>query len=115
MSFISELKRRNVLRAAFAYAVVWWLLVQVAGLLLDAFNAPDWIFSSFIILLAIGFPVAVILSWFFELTTDGLVRSAGPGTARSRTYCIQTLSESYYYQHVKCRSDFIYPRQDRSD
>jgi TolB-like protein/Flp pilus assembly protein TadD len=76
MSFISELKRRNVLRAAFAYAVVWWLLVQIAGLLLDAFNAPDWIFRSFIILLAIGFPVAVVLSWFFELTTDGLIRSA---------------------------------------
>lgn len=76
MSFISELKRRNVLRAAFAYAVVWWLLVQVAGLLLDAFNAPDWIFRAFIILLAIGFPVALIAAWFFELTTDGLVRSA---------------------------------------
>ena len=76
MSFASELKRRNVFRAAFAYAVVFWLLVQVAGLLLDAFSAPSWIFRSFIILLAIGFPVAVILSWFFELTTDGLVKSA---------------------------------------
>ena len=76
MSFVSELKRRNVLRAAFAYAVVFWLLVQVAGLLLDAFDAPDWIFRSIIVLLAIGFPVAMILSWFFELTTDGLVRSA---------------------------------------
>ena len=76
MSFASELKRRNVFRAAFAYAVVFWLLVQVAGLFLDAFDAPDWIFRSFIILLAIGFPVAVVLSWFFELTTDGLVKSA---------------------------------------
>jgi adenylate cyclase len=76
MSFVSELRRRNVLRAAFAYAVVFWLLVQVAGLLLDAFDAPDWIFRSIILLLAIGFPVALILSWFFELTTDGLVRSA---------------------------------------
>jgi len=76
MSFISELKRRNVFRAAFAYAVVWWLLVQVAGLLLDAFDAPDWIFRGFIILLAIGFPIALISAWFFELTTDGLVRSA---------------------------------------
>ena len=76
MSFVSELKRRSVFRAAFAYAVVWWLLVQVAGLLLDAFSAPDWIFKSFIILLAIGFPIALILAWFFELTTDGLVKSA---------------------------------------
>ena len=76
MSLISELKRRNVFRAAFAYAVVWWLLIQVAGLLLDAFSAPDWILRFFIILLAIGFPVALILSWFFELTTDGLIKSA---------------------------------------
>ena len=76
MSFVLELKRRNVFRAAFAYAVVWWLLVQIAGLLLDAFSAPDWIFKSFIILLAIGFPVALILAWFFELTTDGLIKSA---------------------------------------
>jgi len=76
MSLISELKRRNVLRAAFAYAVVFWLLVQVAGLLLDAFSAPPWIFRSLIILLAMGFPVAVVLSWFFELTTDGLIKSA---------------------------------------
>ncbi|MDX2418887.1 MAG: tetratricopeptide repeat protein, partial [Xanthomonadales bacterium] len=76
MSFVTELKRRSVFRAAFAYAVVWWLLVQIAGLLLDAFSAPGWIFKSFIVLLAIGFPVALILAWFFELTTDGLIKSA---------------------------------------
>lgn len=76
MSFISELKRRNVFRAGFAYAVVWWLLVQIAGLLLDAFSAPDWIFRFIIILLAIGFPIALITSWFFELTADGLIKSA---------------------------------------
>jgi len=75
MRLVSELKRRNVLRAAFAYAVVWWLLVQVAGLLLDAFDAPGWVFRSFIVLLALGFPVALVLSWFFEITTDGFVRS----------------------------------------
>ena len=76
MSFVSELKRRNVFRAAFAYAVVWWLSVQVADIMLDAFNAPDWIFRFFIILMAIGFVVAMILAWFFELTTDGLIKSA---------------------------------------
>lgn len=76
MSFISELKNRNVFRAAFAYTVVAWLLVQVADLLLDAFDAPSWVFRSFIVLLAVGFPVALILSWFFEMTTAGLVKSA---------------------------------------
>ncbi len=88
MSLISELKRRNVFRAAFAYAVVWWLLIQVAGLLLDAFSAPDWILRFIIILMAIGFPVALILSWFFELTTEGLIKSAdlAQHEAESRTF-----------------------------
>ncbi len=76
MSFISELRNRHVFRAAFAYMVVSWLLVQVADLLLEAFAVPPWVFRSFIVLLAIGFPVALILSWFFEMTTAGLVRSA---------------------------------------
>ena len=76
MSFVSELKRRNVFRAGFAYAVVWWLLIQVADLILEAFSAPAWILRSIIILLAIGFPIAMVASWFFELTTDGLIKSA---------------------------------------
>ena len=76
MSFVSELKRRNVFRAGFAYAVVWWLLIQVAELVLDAFSAPSWILRSLIILLAIGFPITLVVSWFFELTTDGLIKSA---------------------------------------
>ena len=75
MPLISELRRRNVFRAAVAYTVVWWLLVQVAGLLLDAFDAPGWIFRTLIILLAVGFPLALVLSWFFELTPEGLVKT----------------------------------------
>lgn len=77
MSLISELRRRHVFRAALAYTVVWWLLVQVAGLLLDAFEAPPWIFQALILLLAAGFPIAIVLAWFFELTPTGLVRSDG--------------------------------------
>jgi len=75
VSLIEEIRRRNVLRAGVAYTVVWWLLVQVSGLMLDAFDAPGWIFRTIIILLAVGFPIALILAWFFELTPDGLVRN----------------------------------------
>lgn len=75
MSLISEIRKRHVIRAAVTYAIVCWLLVQVADVLLDAFEAPGWIFRALIILLATGFPVALILSWFFELTTTGLVRN----------------------------------------
>ena len=77
MSLFLEMRRRHVFRAAVAYTVVWWLLVQVAGLLLDAFEAPPWIFQGLILLLAAGFPVAMVLAWFFELTPTGLVRSDG--------------------------------------
>jgi TolB-like protein/Flp pilus assembly protein TadD len=77
MSLISEMRRRHVFRAAVAYTVVWWLLVQVAGLLLEAFEAPPWIFQGLILLLVTGFPVAMVLAWFFELTPTGLVRSDG--------------------------------------
>lgn len=80
MRLISELKRRNVFRAAFSYAVVCWLLAQIADLLFDAFDVPGWLFRSFIILLAVGFPLVLVLSWFFEITTDGLVKSTdSPG------------------------------------
>lgn len=75
MRLLDEIRRRNVVRAGVAYTVVWWLLVQVSGLLLDAFDAPGWIFRSIIILLAVGFPIALILAWFFELTPEGLVRN----------------------------------------
>lgn len=75
MSLISEIKKRNVVRAAVTYAVVSWLLIQVADVLLDAFDAPGWLFRGFIILLVTGFPVALIMAWFFELTTSGLVRN----------------------------------------
>ena len=75
MSLIKEIQQRKVLRAGVAYTVVWWLLVQVSGLMLDAFDAPGWIFRTIIILLAVGFPIALILAWFFELTPDGLVRN----------------------------------------
>ena len=77
MSLFLEMRRRHVFRAAVAYTVVWWPLVQVAGLLLDAFEAPHWIFQGLILLLAGGFPVAMVLAWFFELTPTGLVRSDG--------------------------------------
>jgi len=75
MKLISEIRKRNLLRAAVTYGVVSWLLMQIADVLLDAFDAPGWIFRAFIILLATGFPVALILAWFFELTTSGLVRN----------------------------------------
>src|SRR6266403_1493192 len=89
-SFFAELKRRNVTRFAGLYLVGAWLLVQVAGTVLPMFGAPDWLPRSIVILLAIGFIPALIFSWIFELTPQGLKRdedvppeqSIAPQTAR---------------------------------
>ena len=88
--FLNELKRRNVIRMAGLYLVGAWLLVQVAGTVLPMFGAPDWLPRSIVILLAIGFVPALIFSWVFELTPQGLKRdedvrpeeSIAPQTAR---------------------------------
>ena len=89
-NFFAELKRRNVVRMAGLYLVGAWLLTQVASTVLPMFGAPDWLPRSIVILLAIGFVPALIFSWVFELTPQGLKRdedvrpeeSIAPQTAR---------------------------------
>ena len=73
-SFFAELKRRNVIRMAGLYLVGAWLVVQVAGTVLPMFGAPEWLPRTVVVLLAIGFVPAVIFSWVFELTPQGLKR-----------------------------------------
>src|SRR5437763_6377406 len=73
-NFFTELKRRNVIRFAGLYLVGSWLLVQVASTVLPMFGAPDWLPRSIVILLAIGFLPALIFSWVFEMTPQGLKR-----------------------------------------
>src|SRR5205807_4213461 len=75
-SFFAELRRRNVIRFAGLYLVGAWLLVQVASTVLPMFGAPDWLPRSVVILLALGFLPALIFSWVFELTPEGLKRDA---------------------------------------
>src|SRR5512144_154184 len=76
MSFVAELRRRNVIRMAGLYLVGAWLLVQVAGTLLPVFEAPAWVMKTLVGLLAVGFVPALVFSWVFELTPDGLKRDA---------------------------------------
>ena len=73
--FFAELKRRNVYKVAVAYAVVAWLLLQALSILLPAFDAPPWVLRVFIAAIAAGFPVALLFSWAFELTPEGLKRT----------------------------------------
>ena len=74
MSLLAELKRRNVFRVAIAYGVVAWVLAQIADLAFENFGAPDWVAKSFLFVLALGFPLAVIFAWAFELTPEGIKR-----------------------------------------
>lgn len=73
-NLFQELMRRNVIRVAVAYAVAAWVMLQIADLVLDNIDAPDWIMQVFMLALALGFPVVVIFSWAFELTPEGLKR-----------------------------------------
>lgn len=74
-TFLTELKRRKVYRVAVAYAVAAWLLIQAASILFPTFQAPAWVVKVFVTTVILGFPVALILAWAFELTPEGLKRS----------------------------------------
>lgn len=75
ISIWAELQRRNVFRVSVAYTVVSWLLIQVADVILPIFNTPAWVLRVLISGLVLGFPVAVVVAWLYELTPGGLKRS----------------------------------------
>ena len=70
-NFFAELKRRNVYKAAIAYAVVAWLLLQAASILFPTFEAPPWVMKVFVAVIVLGFPIALVFAWAFELTPEG--------------------------------------------
>jgi len=75
-NFFAELKRRNVYKVAIAYAVVAWLFIQAASIFLPAFNAPQWAMQIVILILVVGFPIALAFSWAFEITSEGIKRES---------------------------------------
>src|SRR5438874_7240799 len=84
-TFLTELKRRKVYRVAVAYAIVAWLLIQAASILFPTFEAPLWVMKAFVTAVILGFPVALILAWAFELTPEGLRRSEEVAPRESKT------------------------------
>src|SRR6266536_5954308 len=83
--FFSELKRRNVYKVAVAYAVVAWLSIQAASILLPTFEAPAWVMKVVVMTVVLGFPVAVVLAWAIKLTPEGIkhTEDADPFDSRS--------------------------------
>jgi len=86
MTIIKELKRRNVIRVAIAYVIVAWLTAQVAELGLDSFAAPEWVMKTILFLLVIGFPLALIFAWAYELTPGGLKKEKDVDRSESTTH-----------------------------
>src|SRR5204863_2125863 len=74
-NFFAELKRRNVYKVAVAYAVVAWLLIQAASILFPTYEAPAWVMKVFVAIVALGFPIALIIAWAFEMTPEGMKRT----------------------------------------
>src|SRR5262249_21854673 len=86
MNFFSELKRRNVYKVAVAYAVAAWLTIQAASIFLPAFNAPQWAMQIVLLILVVGFPIALVFSWAFEITPEGIVRESDVEAGESITH-----------------------------
>ena len=115
MSLFNELKRRNVFRVGSAYIVVAWLVMQVADVILNNFEMPEWVFQLILVSLAIGFPVTLLLAWVYELTPDGIKKeselsesaSAVPKTAHRLNYVIigVLILAVVYYAIFKDRVD----------
>src|SRR3954469_21147303 len=91
VSFFAELKRRNVYKVAAAYAVVGWLLIQVATQVFPFFDIPNWAVRLAVLAIVIGFPIALVIAWAFELTPGGIRRAdtmtpSAPAGSRRHTW-----------------------------
>ena len=84
-NFLTELKRRNVYKVAVAYAVVAWLLIQAASILFPTFEAPPWVMKVFVAVIILGFPIALVFSWAFEITPEGIKRESEVEPGKSIT------------------------------
>jgi TolB-like protein len=84
-SFFRELKQRKVYRVALGYAVVAWLVIQIASTVLPTFHVPEWVLQALTVIVALGFPVALVLAWAFDVTPSGVEKTAeGAGTVAAR-------------------------------
>jgi TolB-like protein len=81
----NELKRRNVFRVAIAYAITTWLLLQIADVVLNNIEAPDWVFKTIMLLVLLGFPIALIFAWAFEMTPEGIKKEKDVDRSQSIT------------------------------
>ncbi len=82
----NELKRRNVIRVGLAYIIAAWLLLQVADVVLNNIVAPDWVFQAILLVVVLGFALALIFAWAYELTPEGLKKEKDVDRSESITH-----------------------------
>ena len=85
-NLFEELKRRNVFRVAIAYIAVAWLLLQVSDIVFENFGTPDWVMKTLMFVLAIGFPLAVLFAWAYEMTPEGIKKEKDVDRSQSITH-----------------------------
>ena len=85
MSLFAELKRRNVVRVGIAYAIVAWVLAQIAEFAFENFGAPEWVLKTVVVLLLLGLPLALFFAWAFEVTPEGVKREKDIDRSQSIT------------------------------
>ncbi len=90
-SFFRELKRRNIYRVVVVYGITGWILVQIASIAANTFGAPTWVMKMIITLILLGFPIAMVLTWAFEVTPEGVQKT------ESETDGAKNLSDEYFW------------------
>ena len=109
MSLFAELKRRNVVRVAVLYVIAAWVVLQVADVLFGMMKVPEWSGKLVLGLLALGFPIAMIFSWIYEITPEGLK------TARGSSWAVDHGRDRAQAQHrhrrLRCDRDHWHRRR----
>ncbi len=111
--FTKELSRRNVFRVGIAYIVVSWLIAQAAELALDSFDAPAWVIKTILLVLVLGFPLALFFAWAYELTPEGLKKEKEVDRNQSITSQTGRKLDFIIIERPSWLSG--YPQQDESD
>src|SRR5213596_3409039 len=117
-NFFAELKRRNVYKVAVGYAVVGWLLIQVATQVFPFFEIPNWAVRLAVLLIVVGFPIALVIAWAFELTPGGIKRTeeadrAYPGRSRGRAWVYVVISAGLLSAGLFFLGRYTAPNEDK--
>jgi len=100
-TFFQELKRRNVYKVAITYTIVAWLVIQIAVATFPLLKLPEWATTFIVVLFIIGFPIALILAWAFEMSPEGMIRTTSVEAEKNSAFLNQTLLDSSFADYPR--------------